>query len=364
MSEEFILDFEKVFNDHISHNPKTWTYDRSESVGASEVYGCLRQAWFNKRGKEAGYEPDEDFEERWGATERGNIIENHFVVPAVSHHLPATLSLLYQGTEQTTLRKEKASATPDGLVTGFPENARVVVKYKEHEIVIDDIKSNCINFEIKSIDPMAVLTEEREKHNLQTHMQVGLIREMTDWKPHYTIILYINASWLDVITPFVVEFDEETYENGKERAKFVFEAGHPEEIMAEGRLTDECKHCKWKLACGTTIIESVPEDNKGSVADEDVEEMMQYVSAYNEAKRAKDHHETLMKDAQERLKDILSANNTRGTKLPQGLGSISWSKVKGKTSIDTKQMAEDGIDLEPYEKTGAPYDRLVIRMKK
>lgn len=361
---EFVLDFEKIFNDHIEHNPKEWMYDRNESVGASEVFGCLRKALFDKRGEKLGFEPDVDFEQRWGATERGNIIENHFVVPAISHHLPADLHLHYQGEHQTTLREMRTSATPDGLITGFPRGSRVVVKYKEHVIEIDNIVSDCINFEIKSIDPMAVLTEERKKHNFQTQMQVGLIREKTDWEPHYSVVLYVNASWLDDITPFVVKFEPETYETGKERAEFVFAAEGPSDIMPEGRLDGDCKYCKWTHACGTEIIKGIPEKNKGSVQDEDINKLMTAVAAYNDSKNEKEVLELSMKAAQEDIKVILSENSTRGTKLPQDMGSISWSSVKGKKSVDTKAMAEDGIDLEPYQKTGAPYDRLMIKMKK
>ena len=361
---DFVLDFEKIFNDHIDHNPKEWMYDRNESVGASEVYGCLREAWFNKRGTDKGYEKDVEHVERWGATERGNIIENHFVVPAVSHHLPDELHLHYQGEHQTTLREMRTSATPDGLITGFPKGSRVVVKYKEHEVVIEDIVSDCINLEIKSIDPNAILTEEKKAHNFQTHMQVGLIREKTKWEPHYSVVLYINASWLDDITPFVVEYDEEIYVNGKARAEFVFEAEHPDEITPEGRLSNDCTYCPWKMACGTTIIESIPEKKSGSIKDEDIDEFMAWVDTYNSAKREKESFEAEMKEAQERVKDILAENKTRSTKLPQELGSVSWSSVKGKKSVNTKAMAEDGIDLTPYESTGAPYDRLMIRMKK
>jgi len=365
MAEEFVLDLQKVFDDYIEANPKEWMYDRGESVGASEVYGCLREAWFKKRGKDFGFEQDADFTQRWGATERGNVIENNFVVPAVSNHLPEGLELLYQGENQTTLVDGRASATPDGLIRGLPWGAAVVVKYRKHIIRIPDIKSDCINLEVKSIDPFTNINDEKQKHNYQTHMQVGLIREKTQWKPVFSIILYINASWLDEITPFVIEFDEDIYAIGKGRAEDVFEVTNPNDIIPEGRMDGSCDYCAFKVACGTTILDNMPEaDSEGDVHDEDVLDFSTYVSDYKAAQASKADNERAMKIAQERIKEILTENRVRKAPLPNDGGSVSWSQVKGKKTLDKDAMEEDGIDLEKYMKTGQPYDRLNINVKK
>jgi hypothetical protein len=48
------LDFHKLFEDFNTANQKVWEHDRSTTVGASEVFTCLRKAWFEKRAKEFG----------------------------------------------------------------------------------------------------------------------------------------------------------------------------------------------------------------------------------------------------------------------------------------------------------------------
>lgn len=109
----FTLNIDEMFENYMKSNHKTWAHDRSKSVGASEVFSCIRQNWFKKRGKEFGIGPDDEYIERWGATERGNIIENHYVVPALTTQLPSGVNLLYAGGDQITLINGRTSATPD-----------------------------------------------------------------------------------------------------------------------------------------------------------------------------------------------------------------------------------------------------------
>lgn len=362
---EFVLDLKQVFDDYMTENEKQWAHDRSTTVGASEVFGCLRKAWFDKRGEEFEYEKDPDYVDRWGATERGNIIEDHFVVPAVSSSLPAPLSMHLGGKDQVTLVKGRSSATPDGIIDGLPEGCALTVRYGDHVIEIDDIISDCINFEIKSIDPLANLQEERKKHNYQTHVQCGLIHEETKFRPWFSIIIYVNASWLDDITPFVVQYDPNIAAIGRERADDVYEVTDPNNIIPEGRMTGDCDYCDWCVACGTTILENMPaEKSEGALHEDDVDDFLKNIDAYNVAKAEAEAQERAKKIAQERIKEILMENKVRKTKIPQNGGSVSWSEVKGKKTLDKDAMVEDGIDLTKYEKTGNPYDRLNIRMKK
>lgn len=361
----YVLDLKKVFDDYMDNNQKVWAHDRQLTVGASEVFGCLREAWFKRLGEKFGYKEDEDFVQRWGATERGNIIENNFVEPAVAKYLPEGLGLLYAGDGQHTFVQGKASATPDGLIVGLPKGTALTVQYGEHIIEIDDIISDCINFEIKSIDPMANLSEEKKKHNYQTHMQMGMFHEKTEHRPHFTIILYINASWLDDITPFVVEYDPKIYSTGKGRAEDVYTVEDPNDIIPEGRMDGSCEYCSWKLACGTTIIDNMPEKNsEGDLHEEDVADFVKFIADYKEAQAMCEEFERKKKIAQERIKEILAENKVRKARMPDDGGSVSWSQVKGKITVDTKAAEADGVDLEPYKKTGNPYDRLNIRVKK
>ena len=103
------LDFDQIFDDYIAANQKVWSHDRSLTVGASEAFDCIRKTWFVKRGAEFGFVENEG-EERWGAMERGNLIEEHFVVPAVLGHLPAPAELLGAGDDQETIILGRSSA--------------------------------------------------------------------------------------------------------------------------------------------------------------------------------------------------------------------------------------------------------------
>lgn len=360
MKNPTVLDFGKVFDDYINENQKKWAHDRSTTVGASEVYGCIREAFFNKRGAELGYEKDRDHTHRWGATERGNVIEDHFVVPAVSSHLPKGMKMLYHGDQQTTLVDGRSSSTSDGLITGIKPGP-MTIKYRDRVIHIDDTITDCVGFEVKSVDPMINLSEEKEKHWNQTQVQMGLMRLKTKWKPHFTIILYVDASWLDVITPFVVEYDETVFEMSRRRAMDVFEVDDPNLLIPEGRLDGSCAYCAWRKACGAVIIESIPEveDGDTSIFDAEIDE---YVEVYTDSLRREQEAEKEKKQAQERLKEILVEAKTRKAKSPYW--SLSWSKINGKKTLDVKAMEAAGLDLSAYEKIGSPYDRLTITRRK
>ena len=361
--EEYVLDLKKMFDAYAAERNRSWGHDRSKTVGASEVFSCLRQVWFDKLGKEHGYEPDVDYNERWGATLRGSIIEDHFVVPAIAGHLPEGLTASYYGENQVTFQLDRSSATPDCLLTGFPEGCQVVVKYGDTEVVIEDIESDCLVLEVKSINPMMELLDEKVIHRGQAITQMGHFREHTEHKPKYAVIIYINASWLDDIDPFVVEYDEAIFENAKQRSADVYEVTDPNDILPEGKMDGQCTYCQWKSACGAAIISSIPKLETGDVDDKLLAYMEATVLEYDEAKRAEEAASMAKKRAQESLKELLMDAKVRKAKVP-GKWSVSWGEVQGRKSYDTKAMEADGIDLEPYEKYGNNFDRMNIRVSK
>lgn len=354
---EVVLDFDAIFNAFIEANQKSWSHDRGSTLGASEVFDCLRKGWFEKRGKELGYVPDVDYEEDWGAMTRGNLIENHHVVPAVRDHMPEGLEVLYTGGEQETLVLDRSSATPDGLITGLPMNCAVRVKGGVQDILIPDIKSDCIVLEIKSIDPRATLVEERAKHHGQTQVQLGLFNDLTPYKPKFSIVLYIDASFLSKVTPFVIEFDEKIYKTARSRAADVWSTDEPTDILAEGRFSGACKHCKWRMACGTATVSQMPE-YENELSDERVEELtplVEEVLASREATKAAEKREGL---AEEAVKAFLGKTNTK--KVKSGTWSVTWFSNKGQSRLDTKAMEAAGIDLEPFRQEPKPFDVLRI----
>lgn len=356
-SEPFLLDFDAIFAKYMASNQKTWAHDRTQSLGASEVFQCIRKGFFSKRGKALGFKPDED-ETSWGALERGNLIENYFVVPAVRTALPDGLVALYTGDEQTTLIEGRASATPDGLITGLPQNGAVRIKAGSQDVTIPDIKSDCITLEVKSIDPRANLLHEKEVHFGQTQMQLGLFHRQTQYRPHYAIILYVDASFVDKLTPFVVEYDEALYLEGVRRANAIWEHDDPTTFMPEGKFDESCEHCPWKTACGEAAVKAMPKKHTETQLQEIVDDVAPEINNYLDLR---DQLADLTKDfevAKEKVKDALIANNVR--KVVGADWSAVWTTAKGRATLDKDAMIRDGINLSKYEKIGNEGERLTV----
>lgn len=361
VKEPYVLDFDAIFNKYMAQNQKTWAHDRSQSLGASETFDCIRKGFFSKRGKELGFEPDEDFVEDWGALERGNIIENNFVVPAVKHTAEG-VDVLFTGDDQTTLVSGRSSATPDGLITGLPRGCKLRVKAGSQDIVIDDIISDCVALEIKSIDPRATLLEERAKHHGQTQMQLGLFHSQTEWKPYYSIILYIDASFLSKLTPFVVKFDEKVFATGKARGESIWLSNEPTDYVPEGAWSGACEHCKWQQACGRADVNNIPaHDNGENHPPETIASMDAILSEYFKKKEEAGKNAVELGLLQEQVKAALVDAKTR--KMACSVWNVSWYGSPGQRRVSLKALEEDGIDLEKYKRDGNPFDTLRITQK-
>lgn len=354
---DVVLDFDAIFNAYMAKNQKVWAHDRSLSLGASEVFQCIRKGFFAKRGKALGFVPDED-DQSWGALERGNIIENNFVVPAVRGSMPVGLSVLFTGDDQITLVADRNSATPDGLIVGLPKNCSVRVRAGAQDTFIPNIKSDCIVFEVKSIDPRANLIHEKEVHHGQTQVQIGLFHEKTEYRPYYSIILYVDASFLDKLTPFVVEFDPEKFAVAKERAASLWAHDDPMTFLPEGKFDGSCEHCPWKTACGEAHMAQIPAKDTSSSDDEVVTDMTPDVQLYLDLQDELKDISRRFEMAKEAVKEGLIQNKVR--KVAGADWSVVWSTVQGSVSLDKAAMERDGIVLAKYEKRGAGYDKVVI----
>jgi hypothetical protein len=360
-NHDHVLDFDKAFDLYYAASQRGWEHDRSATVGASEVWYCLKSVWYEKRGHEFGIVPAED-DNNWGAMERGNLIENHFVVPGLRLALPKLgtlpdgVELLMAGKDQKTIVLSKNSATPDGLIKGLTPGP-LTIKGGGQEIHIEDIQSDCIVLEIKSIDPRATLLEERARHRGQTHVQLGLIREMTEWKPVYAIVLYIDASFINKVTPFVVEFDPEQYAIAKQRAADIYRIDDPLLIMPEGRFSGQCESCRWRVPCYGAVNAAIPAKSTTTadpevirVLDPLIQDLLTARKAYDDAERVVEVRKELVKQA------MLDA---RVSKMVGPSWSVTWGTVKGRTRLDQKKLAED-IDLTPYMTEGMAGDQLRV----
>jgi hypothetical protein len=386
------INFEALFNEYVAETQKEWAHDRNLTVGASEIFGCLRKVFFRKRGGdftrqvetgqfelvEDGVEivdgaeypkmvekpimktvpiyPEDDDEERSrGAAHRGDLLEAHYVVPAIRAKLPKG-KLLFGGTEQKTLFHNKNSATPDGVIIGLDRDALV-------DYGIADIGTHCICLEIKTIDPRVNLKEEKAIHHGQAQTQMGIIRELTPYKPNYTVILYINASFLDNVKPYVVEFDPDAWAAAQERANTVYAVNDPADIPPEGKLTGECDLCEFSRSCAFVITGTIPDDNSKLVDEALLLEFDPLASRHEIARVAAEEALENLEQVKAEIKEALRASDTRkiGGKKAKRPWSISWYAQKGRQSLSRKLVQEAlGEDLSAFETEGNPFDVLKI----
>jgi hypothetical protein len=357
----FVIDIQAAFDRYIASQQKVWAHDRSQTLGASETFNCLRQLGFEKRAKEFGVEPDDGYDNPWGATHRGNLIENYFVAPALMQELPAIgLELLFAGETQETLIKERNSSTPDGLIVDIPVGP-VIIRVRNEEIVIPWVDAGCIGLEIKSIDPRSTLAEEKTKHHCQSQIGLGLINDLTDWKPKHWLILYFDASFLDKITPFLVNYDPSFYLIAQERAKKVYHATNILDLPPEGKFDGSCDRCRWTGACGAAILSAHARTHE-KFTDEDVVSLDPVIRDYLAKKDAADVAAEEFEKAKQAVKDLLLSRNLR--KCVSSEWSASWSIQKGRTTVDLNALRASGIDLSPYEKTGQGFDKLTVTPRK
>ncbi|XAI95930.1 hypothetical protein [Microcystis phage Mwe-JY26] len=357
------LDFEALFNEFSASNQKVFKHDRSKTLGASETFGCLRKAWFSKRGAEFGFTKDEGANDSWGATMRGDIIENNFVVPAVRDHLPKGVALLFAGDDQETLVSGRNSATPDGLIVGLKKDA--LKKYG-----VEDIGADCIALEIKSIDPRVSLTEEKAIHHGQAQVQMGILRETTRFKPNYAVILYVDASFLDNIKVFVVPFDQKAWDAAKRRAATIWEFEDPGQIKPEGRIDGGCSLCPWQRACAIASKQAVPPEQKKYQFTVEAAEQMQdlvqrYASAKSELKAAEREFEEAKIAISEHLRDndVRKMHDLSDPKKP--LWKVSYTFVDGAKRLNQSKLLEalgDEFDVEPFYETGNGYEKVTVTL--
>ncbi len=347
------IDFKGMFEAFSASAEKEWKYDRNASLGASEAFDCIRKAFFKKH----QYEPDDEHVADWGAAKRGDIIENHFAVPATVAVMPEGASLIYAGDEQETLRKGRLSATPDGLAIELERDAL-------KQLGIDDIESDSVVIEYKSFDPRATVNEEKAIHAGQVQVQMGLIHELTNHRPEYAVIIYFNASWLSDIRPFVVKRDPKIYEAAKARAKQVFSADEPHELMAEGKISGGCTYCEFTEECAIATGEAMPE-KKRKVSDQETLDRLHVLAVRQKAAAAAEKDAKKDKEiASAEIKELLRDADTKGADDERFRVSYSW--CSGKKSLDTLALAADlkdfGRDIEEYQKEGNGYERLTVKL--
>jgi hypothetical protein len=333
--------------------------DRMQTVGASECGQCARKIYWLKNESDPVYGAarDPDYVDNWGARTRGTIFETHFWEPALRARFGD--DLLFAGTAQMTFTSEFLSATPDGLLVNQPRDALAALG------VSDIGEDGSLVVECKTADPRSSPEKAKGENVFQAIVQLGLIRELTKYRPEYALISYVDASFWNEIREIPVRFDEQIFANAKARARRILTALSAEELPPEGWIAGgrECKFCPFTRACGPKRTD-VP-TRAGPEADP------QFVAEIADLAREAKRHEAEGDAASERLRrvqhEIRERLRSRGLNRITGDGvAVTWSGVKGRQSFDMKAIREAaaaaGIDVEQFSTVGEPTDRLLIRI--
>lgn len=221
-----------------------FAHDRSQTVGASEIAGCIKKTGMKKQ----GVKPDADYVDDPGFAVRGNLIEDHWAVPVLTKAVEASGGqMLWAGqANQTTVewKKRYASCTPDGLFVDVPPDWLAGLGVKKC--------GSSVLSEIKSIDPrIAPDRLPKEGHAEQAHYGMGLVRAATDYKPEYALLTYWNCSKLTDHWPLVVKYNDEYFQRQLARAKKAITTPW-QKLIPEGRALKAgkpCSMCEYAIQC-------------------------------------------------------------------------------------------------------------------
>lgn len=326
---------------------KVWATDRSQTVGASEVGQCARKVFWTKNEGDPKYGAprDPEYVDGWGARVRGTVMENEFWFPAMRNAFGDRL--LFAGPDQRTFVSGFLSATPDGLITRLLPGE------------LAEVGEACVTAECKSADPRTNLAEAKAENIYQTHVQMGLIREQTEWQPTHSVLSYMDASFWNEVKEFVIPFDPKVYATAKARAATIMTATEAGELKPEGWIAGgrECEYCPFTKACGITR-RSVPESNAAA----DPQFAAEIADLATIAKRLEIEQDDAgfrLREVQQDIRDRLRAKGIR--KIP---GLVNWSHVKGRVSYNNKAIQAAaiaaGVDIEQFSTVGEATDRLTI----
>lgn len=350
-----MIDFRKAIIQHIEDNQRTFTTNRSLTVGASEVFDCIRRAYFSKHKPELA----DKSVSAMGKAARGQLTEDHFIVPFLEAKF-GKANVLFAGSDQKTFVTGKSSATPDALIINQPDDSLA-------EYGIPSIgPGRCFMVEVKSFDPMMHIEEEKYVHRGQGITQMGHVRLHTPYKPEAVIILYVNASDLYDIRPYAVAFSESTFKIAQERSELVFATKDAYDLEPEGIAMKRCEYCPFWATCQDTELEHYPSEGD-EIDATDVSEMMQgdidnivdmsaqYLSLTTRLKKDSEVKDSLGQKIRREL------NELGLKKLRAGGLSIAYSKMNGRLSLNQSAMIEDGINLEQYKQPGKGFTKLSVR---
>lgn len=328
--------------------------DRNLTIGASEIGRCIRMIWYIKHHPAAKAMEGESY----GASHRGNMIEAHTVVPALKREFKD--NIIYVGKDQQTLADGINSATPDGLLINQPKDLLSMFG-------INDIgKDRCVLVEVKSIDPRINLRGPKPEHARQANQQLGVVRATTKHKPEFCILMYVNASFMDEVTEFVIRFDPDQYEKQKKRAARIMDSRTAREMQPEGWIMGgkECDNCGFAEPC-TLLRSNLPAEGSGKVDPQLVAEIKELGKKERDIDARVSALQVEQREMQVVIKDRLREKSLRGIKEPDI--TVSWYPIKPRVTydMDALRIAAEAVhfDIARFERVGLGSDALRITIK-
>jgi hypothetical protein len=211
----------------------------------------------------------------------------------------------------------------------------------------------------KTVDPRTNLVEAREAHIFQAQTQLGLVRELTPYKPDYSLITYTDASFWSEVDEFVIQFDPVLYQRAKDRADNIMKAKDGKQLKPEGWIGGgkQCQFCPFTKACGV-IRRGVPYGTK-QASPQLVAEITDMAKEANSITLKMQKENNRFRDLQDDIKNRLRDKGVR--RIPN---VVNWYSVAAPTKYHNKELrnafVELGGDLEDFSYEGQETDRLVI----
>lgn len=372
-NDQFVLDMPTLVRGQITadQKAKTWGgHNRDLTIGASEVGQCARKVFYQKR----GVTPDPEFEQDWGAAERGNAIE-FWQVGKLTAALQAQapwIDLIWARDDgspngQQTLVRGSQSATPDGLfVSQDPAKPIFLPVYHDDGSVTYEAAGSCVYFECKSIDPRAYehLRKAKSAHNLQGVQGMDLVRSLSQHRPDKAVIVYVNASFATQQKQWNIAFDQKIADGLKSRCDDLmfgsYSMDKPPTAEAKFEGGGECDYCPFKRTCIAHECGRVPTDIR-PVAPEVEAKLRKLAVARLAAKEAEDTAINARKALDQEVLDLLAQHDTK--KVAGAWGYTSAFTKSSPPTLDRAAMTADGIDLTKYEKPGTRYVQVNVSLK-
>jgi hypothetical protein len=196
-------------------------------------------------------------------------------------------------------------------------------------------------------------------------MQMGLVREKTEYNPAYAVLVYINASWLSDIRIFIIKYDDAVYRIGRERNDKVFGMDDPGMFASEGKLDGLCDYCNWRGACQKVTEARVPAARKAltkkEVDDQDKEFIDNLTPLVLERKSVNEVLKTTKLQLEGLNEEIRQALIAEGKSRVVGDNwKVTYTAQAGRRTLSKALIEAEVIDPEKFMQEGGSFEKLTV----